>query len=85
MEHHLPANDLKHLRNTYINYRAIKYKYFKVIKFSTLIIFNIATKMSKIAPTQKELKINPELKKIIKEMLEKDAKLSQDKTFELVV
>jgi len=41
--------------------------------------------MSKIALTQKELKINPELKKIIKEMLEKDAKLSQDKTVELVV
>jgi len=41
--------------------------------------------MSKIAPTQKELKINPELKKIIKEMLEKDAKLSQDKTVELIV
>lgn len=41
--------------------------------------------MSKINPVQKELKINPELKKIIKEMLEKDAKLSQDKTVELIV
>jgi len=41
--------------------------------------------MSKINTAQKELKINPELKKIIKEMLEKDAKLSQDKTVELIV
>ena len=56
-----------------------------VINLVHLIIFNIDPKMNKNGTTPKELKINPELKKIIKEMLEKDAKLTQDKTVELIV